>query len=127
MDATSRADDWVLLTVAHAGRSRPAGLRAIVSCGDWLNHAVFNFEELRGGLARLLRAGLVRQTSDGWAACPRACRAVDAAGRKLTEQFEAVRVLLASARPKAGAPRLRGVTRKAFAAAVDEYLKGFGR
>lgn len=127
MGETSSADDWVLLAVAAAGQRRPAGLRDIVSCGDYLNHSVFSFDEMQGGLARLLRAGLIRQTSDGWAASPEACRALAASGRKLLKQFEAARALIASARPKAGAPRLRGVTCKTFAAAVDDYLKDLGR
>jgi hypothetical protein len=127
MDATSGADDWVLLAVAAAGHGRSAGLRDLVSCGDYINHAIFTFEELRGGLAHLLRAGLIRQTPDGWAATPAACRAIAASRRKLLKQFEAAKALIASARPQPDAPRLRGVTRKAFAAAVDDYLKDMAR
>jgi hypothetical protein len=123
----SGADDWVLLAVIHAGRGGPVPMRAIVSCGDWINHAIFTYEELRGGLARLLRAGLIRQTPEGWAAVPAACRAAMVRGRGFRKQFDALRALMDSARPSARSPRLRGVTRKSFDAAVQAYVKDFER
>lgn len=122
MDVQS-ADDWVLLTVIHAGRGKPAGLEALVSVGDYINHAIFNYEELRGGLHRLLRHGLVRQTAAGWAASPAAVRAAQVPGRGFQKQYTALGALMAAAPVLPSAPRLKGLTPKRFEAAVQAYLK----
>jgi hypothetical protein len=121
------ADDWVLLSVVHAGRGGPADLRWIIACGDWINHAIFNYEEVRGGLSRLLRGGLVRQSSKGWAASRAAARAASVRGRGFSKQFDALNALMDKTKPRAKSPRLKGVTPKTFEAAVQAYLKGFDR
>jgi hypothetical protein len=117
-------DDWVLLAVIHGGRGAPAGLPAILAAGDWINHAIFNYGELRGGLARLLRAGLIRQTARGWTAVTTANRAAQVRGRGFGKQYEAVGKLMAAARNRPSAPRLKGMTPKRFKAAVQAYLEG---
>jgi hypothetical protein len=119
-----RSDDWVLLAVIHAGRGTSADLAAILAAGDWINHAIFNYGELRGGLARLMRAGLIRQTARGWTAVAAANRAVQVRGRGFGKQYEAVGTLMAAARNRPSAPRLTGMTPKRFEAAVQAYLKG---
>ncbi|HZE96920.1 MAG TPA: hypothetical protein VE981_07830 [Planctomycetota bacterium] len=115
------ADDWVLLAVLHAGGGKAAGLEAILSAGDWINHAIFNYGEVRGGLARLLRAGLVRQTAAGWTPSPAAVRAIRVRGFK--KQFDALSALMSASVADPRAPRLRGVTSKIFDASVQAYLK----
>ena len=99
----------------------------MISCGDWINHAIFNYEELRGGLSRLLRKGLIRQSRKGWAATPAACKAATVRGRGFQKQFEALRALLQSTQPRTKAPRLSGLTSKSFEAAVQGYLQSFDR
>jgi hypothetical protein len=113
------ADDWVLLAVIHGG----PGLRGILAAGDWINHAIFNYEELRGGLGRLLRAGLVRQSPKGWSAVSAAIRAIRIPGRGFTRQFAALQGVMAQAKVRKNAPRLRGLTPRTFKAAVEAYLK----
>jgi hypothetical protein len=114
------ADDWVLLAVIHGG----PGLRGILAAGDWINHAIFNYEELHGGLARLLRAGLVRQTPKGWSAAPAAIRAIRVPARGFQKQYDALGVLMDAAKSRKGAPRLRGLTPRTFEAAYQAYSKG---
>jgi len=117
------SDAWVLLAVVHAGRGAAAGLEAILAAGDWINHAIFKEDELRGGLARLLRAGLIRQTTKGWAAAPAAIRAAQVRGRGFGKQDEALGKVMDAARVRKSAPRLKGVTPASFRAAVQAYLK----
>ena len=50
------SDAWVLLTLGSFGQY-PAAIKDIIWRGDQFNHAIFNREELRGGLTRFLRAG----------------------------------------------------------------------
>jgi hypothetical protein len=50
------SDAWLLLTLGSFGR-HPAAVKDIILRGDQFNHAIFNREELRGGLTRFLRAG----------------------------------------------------------------------
>jgi len=113
------ADDWVLLAVIHGG----PGLRGILAAGDWINHAIFNYEELRGGLARLLRAGLIRQSEKGWSAAPAAIRAIRIPGRGFQKQFDALGELRASSKVRKNAPHLRGITPRTFDAAYQAYRK----
>jgi hypothetical protein len=115
------ADDWVLLSVINGG----PGLRGIIAAGDWINHAIFNYEELRGGLTRLLRAGLVRQTPKGWSAARSAIRAIRVPGRGFKNQYDALGVLMDAAKVQKNAPRLRGLTPRTFEAAYQAYHKDF--
>lgn len=54
------SDAWLLLSAILAGSPAGATLEGIVSAGDAVNHAIFTFQELDGGLARLLAGSLVR-------------------------------------------------------------------
>lgn len=47
------SDSWVLLAVALASKKHPAELVDIISCGDGINHAIFDESELGAGLFRL--------------------------------------------------------------------------
>ena len=68
------SDAWLLLSVILAGSSGGATLEDIVSVGDGINHAIFTFHEVDGGLSRLLAGGFV--TLDGERVFP-AAKAVD--------------------------------------------------
>ena len=53
----SLSDAWLLLAIAGASApARGASVRDVIAVGDYLNRAVFTFEEFDSGLARL-RAG----------------------------------------------------------------------
>lgn len=54
------SDAWLLLTILVAASADGATLDGIVSTGDAINHAVFTFHEIDGGLARLVAGGFVR-------------------------------------------------------------------
>jgi hypothetical protein len=54
------SDVWLLFAIKTAqGRGGRATLEDILAAGDGLNHAIFTFDELRGGFERLERAGLL--------------------------------------------------------------------
>jgi hypothetical protein len=67
----SLTDDWLLRSIRLGGR-KGATLRDIIAAGDYLNHAIFTKEELRGGLSSLLRAGVVVKRGEKWFAPQRA-------------------------------------------------------
>jgi hypothetical protein len=48
------SDAWLLLSLSYSGE--PADREHLRSIGDFINHAIFNDEQLDGGLARLQRA-----------------------------------------------------------------------
>jgi hypothetical protein len=56
-------DAWLLFSIALAGGDGGTGLRAVIAAGDYVNHAIFTGDELRGGLSRLTARGWV--TYDG--------------------------------------------------------------
>ena len=57
------SDAWLLAALLWAKRAEgEVPLHKLVAYGDALNHAVFNFDEIESGLARLTAAGLVAET-----------------------------------------------------------------
>lgn len=47
------SDAWVLLSIILSGTQNGARLENIIAAGDFINHAIFTFEEMEGALARL--------------------------------------------------------------------------
>jgi len=60
------SDVWLLLAILMAPREGPADLRSILAAGDYLEHAIFRFEEMEGGLFRLTRGGYVEEVAGGF-------------------------------------------------------------
>ena len=60
------SDAWVFLAVALAGNGDWAALDAVIAAGDGIEHAIFSWEELDGGLSRLCRGGLVELGPKGY-------------------------------------------------------------
>lgn len=55
-------DAWMFLAIAISPRDAdPVGLSDLVAAADGVNHALVTEDELRGGLNRLLHAGLVSE------------------------------------------------------------------
>ena len=54
------SDSWLLLSVVLAGSTEGATIEGLLSVGDGINHAIFTFPEIDGGLARLLAGEFVR-------------------------------------------------------------------
>ena len=63
-----RSDAWLLLSIIYASPVNGASLRDIISAGDYINHAIFTFDELSGGLQRLIAGGLIREQNGAFAA-----------------------------------------------------------
>ena len=60
-DAHKNADSWLLCAVLQAGEGTDgATLGRIIEAGDALKQAMFNQEELIGGIERLAAAGLIK-------------------------------------------------------------------
>jgi hypothetical protein len=53
------SDAWLLFSIALAGGDDGASLSRILAAGDYINHAIFTGDELRGGLSRLTARGWV--------------------------------------------------------------------
>jgi len=60
------ADAWLLLSIIYANRKDRAILSNIIAYGDFINHAIFTWEELQGGLFRLINTGYVVEDSEGY-------------------------------------------------------------
>ena len=62
------SDAWVLLSVVCAAEQSQnrdfARIEDVIACGDAINHAIFNYDELNGGLNRLTDAGEVLRSGD---------------------------------------------------------------
>lgn len=55
----TRSDAWIVAALCETRRDAPMLLRDLIGNGDWLNRAIFTFDELSFGLPRLEAAGLV--------------------------------------------------------------------
>src|SRR5262249_50434708 len=53
------SDSWLLLSLIYA--REPSDVKRIRAIGDFINHAVFTTQELRGGFRRLVAAGHVKR------------------------------------------------------------------
>lgn len=60
------ADPWVLLTIIYAGKKKGANLVSIISVGDYINRCIYSWQELQGGLYRLLKAGYITEEDGGY-------------------------------------------------------------
>jgi hypothetical protein len=55
------SDAWLLLAILLASREKPASLDQIIAAGDFINHAIFNPDELERGLSRLSAGRLIKE------------------------------------------------------------------
>ena len=60
------ADAWLLLSIIYSKQHGQATLSDIIGQGDFINHAIFSFEELQGGLYRLAMAGYIIKKNNGF-------------------------------------------------------------
>ena len=58
------ADAWLLLSIIYASKQKAASLAEIIACGDFANHTIFTWEELQGGIFRLINFGYVIEQGD---------------------------------------------------------------
>ena len=55
------SDAWLLLAILLASREGSVPLDQIVAAGDFINHAIFNPDELEGGFRRLSAGKFIRE------------------------------------------------------------------
>jgi hypothetical protein len=60
----SQSDSWLLLSIMYAAKDRDALLVEIIAAGDWLNHSIFNFDELKSGFAKLIFDGYFEEAEE---------------------------------------------------------------
>jgi hypothetical protein len=58
------SDAWVLTAALNCGN--PVTLEDLVSVGDMINHAIFNYEEIAPAIDRFERAGLMERNGGKW-------------------------------------------------------------
>jgi hypothetical protein len=75
------SDIWVLLSIALAETEAPVRLKDVFFAGDAINKAIFSPQELRRGVAKLTRAGYVRDELGIYSLTP--------PGRELVERARA--------------------------------------
>lgn len=53
------SDAWLLhaMLVACSGVLKPISLRQIIGCGDYINHSILEYAEIKSGLEKLIAAG----------------------------------------------------------------------
>lgn len=60
------SDSWLLLAIIYASKRNGADLPKIIAQGDFINHSIFTWQELQGGIFRLLNAGYIVENSQGY-------------------------------------------------------------
>lgn len=58
------SDALLLASIALACKDKPAELDEIFAVGDYLNHAIFSFDEIESGLVRLTAGGWIKESND---------------------------------------------------------------
>ena len=53
------SDAWLLMSIISVDK-KGTDLRGIISTGDYINHSIFNFEEIKAGLEKLISIDYVR-------------------------------------------------------------------
>jgi hypothetical protein len=97
-------DAWLLLSIALKDGPDGVDLRGIIAAGDYINHAIFTEDELRGGLFRLTRTGCISQVNSRYhlvgraneireelmAACPTVAKSLDRFSEFLKTELYAI-------------------------------------
>lgn len=58
------SDAWLLCSIIMVSDEDGARLEKIIAAGDAVNHAIFTFEEVKNGLAKLMSHNLIQQRGD---------------------------------------------------------------
>ena len=128
------SDAWLLLAIIYAG-SGGATLERIIAAGDGINHAVFNPDELEGGLARLTSGGYIKEKSGVFSATDKVMRAyakTTTPRRAIHKELEEMEKFIGAAsyrseQPHSNNMRYAGFSAAAYAEAVKKYIEGFGK
>jgi hypothetical protein len=131
MGPTSSSDTWVLLAILYGDGEAGRTLREVIATADYLNHAVPTYEELAGGLARLLAAGLAVEHTGRYRASARISTLYDDLGAShwslwpLWDELERVVQARVSAAPTS--LPFPVISRATYEEAVQVYIQEFGQ
>jgi hypothetical protein len=120
------SDAWLMLSISETGGS----LRDIVSVGDYINHSIFNPEEIEEGLKKLLAIGYVNIRGKKISSSAKFRKAWDSIKKKPKGMIQQLYLLqehlgtksYTKARLKTVLPKIPD--RKTIEEAIKEYLKG---
>jgi hypothetical protein len=97
-------DAWLLLSIhdAFVAPEHPAGadrvtLTEVIAVGDALNHAIFTYDELSYGLARLIERGMIIHDAGGFAIHPEFQQPMRKAARSYRTAMARVEALIGAA------------------------------
>jgi len=125
------SDAWLLLSIIYASDSENgAALEKIIAAGDWINHAVFNEDELESGLARLTAGGFIKEKNKVFSATLKVRRAyakTTSRGRAVSKELSDIEQLIGAALPASAQPNINNLkyaefSHEAFREAVNKHL-----
>ena len=122
-------DAWLLYAIALTSQNRAAELHEVISAGDFINHAIFTYEELRGGVRRLSSGGWIKGVNGRWRVTPKLRKVYTtlsrSVGKALTQLEAALREQTKMAKPVASLSMTQmmcsGISSASFADAVRRY------
>jgi len=94
------SDAWLLLAVVYAAGGGDATLDRIIGAGDFINHAIFNQEELESGFSRLTAGGYIEEKDGSFRATAKVIesyRMTTTPRRTVFKEVEDMRQLLGAA------------------------------
>lgn len=123
------SDGWLLLSIIYAAGGAGASLRNIVSCGDYINHAIFTYAEVAEGINRLIAAGAVAVEKGAFVPTKRVLGPYgkySTKNRAVFKELDFVEDLLQGFPPSAARrfPKVE-ITNAEFESAVKQYLSDF--
>jgi hypothetical protein len=128
------SDAWLLLAIIYAG-TEGATLEKIVAIGDFIEHAIFNPDELESGFARLTAGGYITEKDGVFSATSKVKRAyakTTSPRRAVQKELDDVKELINAAPPISSQPysnnlKYPGFTQESYEEAVKRYIEGFGK
>ncbi len=128
MNSFTNSDAWIMLALLFNQQPDGASLRDLIAAADYINHAIVTYEELSGGLARLIRAGYVEKQAGHfratatirsfYAQTARPRRALNADWKAVEHFLQTTEVIVTTAHVTPS----RIVSRAAYDHAVHAYL-----
>lgn len=119
------ASTWTLLAILYAGGAQGAEVRAILSAGDYLNHAILTYEELEAALRWLLEHGCLEVCGERY--CPThpvlaAFDAIEKKHRAAHRQWSALEQFLETCQERTLPAPDAGLTPARYQQALQAYL-----
>ena len=117
------------MAIIYAGEA--ATLEKIIGAGDWINHAVFNPDELESGLARLAAGGFIKEKNKTFSATLKVRRAyakTTTPRRAVDKELNDIEQFIGAAtatgeQPQPNDLEYDGITPEELQKAFDKYSK----